>query len=324
MLPALSGAISCQEVGRAEEGVSTGHRAAAGPAWSPWGPGSDCPSPGSQEQAHGEVRGQLLQALLLGWVNWGSEGPRDSRPGQRDKAPPTPHRSPTSPRTGGHHQGPGQGSGGSKPAGTGAAGARSPSQCQPTSTERRKSLPTKTTSPPTQSRASSRKPSILPAARALPQPPQLTTKLLLQVLFPGTLGGAWPLSTRLQRVREDSRAGAQGGCTFHPVTLAQPQRPQAMLPLADLWGQEAKATISRHLAANGSQVSCETPDGTLRSSGRPPGSQLCPHAASRSRAFGGRPRAPPTPRAQSCWKTTARPGRPPPPGIITGHFPGGG
>lgn len=149
MLPSSLGGCF---VPRGGEGRGRGVHGAQSRSWpclSPRGPGSDCPSPGSQEQAHGgEVRGQLLQALLLGWVNWGSEGPRDSRPGQRDKAPPTPHRSSTSPRTGGHHQGPGQGSGGGKPAGTGAAGARSPSQCQPTSTERRKPSPTKTTSPP--------------------------------------------------------------------------------------------------------------------------------------------------------------------------------
>lgn len=177
-----------------------------------------------------------------------------------------------------------------------------------------------------QSRASSRKPSILPTARALPRPPRLTTKLLLQVLFPGTLGGAWPLLTRLRRVREDSRAGAQGGRTFHPVTLPQPQRPQAMLPLADLWGQEAKATIFRHLAADGSQASCETPDGTLRSSGRPPSSQLCPRAPGGAEHLGGAHGhlQPPGRKAAGRRLPNCPPGRPPPPGIITGHFPGGG
>lgn len=56
----------------------------------------------------------------------------------------------------------------------------------------------------------------------------------------------------------NSLAGNGGGSTFHRVTQPHPQWPQAMLPLADLRGQEAKATISRHLAAKGPQVSANT------------------------------------------------------------------
>lgn len=154
------------------------------------------------------------------------------------------------------------------------------------------------TSPPTQSSTSSRKPSILPVAPVLLQAPWLTANPLLQVLFPGTWGGAWPMSTRLRRVHKDSLAGNGGGSTFHRVTQPHTQWPQAMLPLADLRGQEAKATISRHLAAKGPQVSCEHLTGPCAPWGDPTVHSYVPMqpAGAEHLGEGGGPRAPPTPR----------------------------
>ena len=158
--------------------------------------------------------------------------------------------------------------------------------------------PPETTSPPTQSSTSSRKPSCStctapgPVADCEPSAPS--------PLPPDPGGRPGPCLQDYRGFAEESLAGNGGGCTFHRLTHPHPRWPQAMLPLADLWGQEAKATISRHLAAKGLQVSCErTPEGTLRSSGRPHGSQLCPRVAGWGRASrgGGSPRAPPTPRA---------------------------
>lgn len=179
-----------------------------------------------------------------------------------------------------------------------------PVPAQPASTDRRESslhqerphLPLRAALPPGSP----------PVAPALLQAPWLAANPPLQVLFPRTLGGAWPMSTRLQRVCGRLPGRERRWLHISPSYSAAPSvapgyatsQPQAML--ADLWGQEAKAAISRHLAAKGPQVSCErTPEGTLRSSGRPHGSQLCPRAAGWGRASrgGGSPRAPPTPRA---------------------------
>lgn len=110
------------------------------------------------------------------------------------------------------------------------------------------------TSPPTQSSTSSRKPSILPVAPVLLRA-VADCEPSAQVLFPGTWGGAWPMSTGLRRVHEDSLAGRQGVAAPFTVLLSRLSGPRLCYLLADLRGQEAKATISRHLAAKGPQVS---------------------------------------------------------------------
>lgn len=120
--PAPSGAISCQEVGRAEEGVATGHRATPGPA----GHGACAEHRGPPQSPAWSPRGPRLGLSLPRVTGAGSRGsagaaapsfaPRVGKLGLRGapvtvgqargtKLPP-PHTVPTtSPRTGGHPPG---------------------------------------------------------------------------------------------------------------------------------------------------------------------------------------------------------------------------
>ena len=171
------------------------------PAWSPRGPRLRLSLPHVTEAASRGSAGASSpnSAPRVGKLRLRGDT-RDGWPGQS-----SPYPTPSPPHPHGQlgtHQGPGQGSWEVGAASRLARGSRSkvpkPVPAQPTSTDRRRPslhqrrphLPLRAALPPGSP----------PVAPALLQAPWLAANPPLQVLFPRTLGGAWPMSTRLQRV----------------------------------------------------------------------------------------------------------------------------
>ena len=132
---------------------------------------------------------------------------------------------------------------------------------------------------------------------------------------------------------EDSLAGNGDGCTFHRLTQPHPQWPQAMLPHSPrlcwptcgvrrpkpqspgIWLQrDRRCPVNEHLKG----PCAPRGDRTVHSCVpvRPAGAEHLGVGAAHGHLQ--------PPERQSSWKATAQlsPWAAPPPGIITGHFPG--
>lgn len=323
MLPSSRRGISCQEVGRAEEGVATGHRAAAGPA----GHGACAEHRGPPQSPAWSSRGPRLGLSLprvTGAGSWGSAGAAapSSAPwvgklglrgapvavgqARRTKLPP-PHTVPTtSPRTGGHPPGTRPGKWG-RQAGWHRGSRSEVPKPVPAYLHGQKEILAYQNN-----LASHSEPRLLQEALHPPwsactaSAPEADCEASAPSPLPRDPG--WGLAL-VDKTMEGSRRLLGRGPRWPHLSPGYSAPPSAAPGYATSSRLVGSGGQSHNLQASGCKriaVSCETPDGTLRSSGRPPGSQPCPVRPAGAEHLGGAHGHLQPPGQQSCWKTTAR------------------